>query len=144
MKELDNEISFSGEEFFSIILPPIIFAAGYNMKKKKFFSNFFYIALYAVAGTLINFFITLFITEGFENGGLIVDVAGNNVDLSTQDILYFSATMCASDAIAALTLINSTTYPKLFSIVFGEGLLNDAVAIILFDVIIIKKRDEVI
>ena len=42
--------------------------------------------------------------------------------------------MCASDAIAALTLINSATYPKLFSIVFGEGLLNDAVAIILFDV----------
>lgn len=42
--------------------------------------------------------------------------------------------MCASDAIAALTLINSAAYPKLFSIVFGEGLLNDAVAIILFDV----------
>lgn len=47
-------------------------------------------------------------------------------------ILYFASTMCASDAIAALTLISSDKYPKLFSIVFGEGLLNDAVAIILF------------
>lgn len=104
------------------------------MKKKKFFSNIFYISLYAVAGTLVNFFITLFITEGAKSAGWIVDMNGSIVNLNTRDILYFSATMCASDAIAALTLINSVTYPKLFSIVFGEGLLNDAVAIILFDV----------
>jgi len=64
MYEFDEDVSFSGEEFFQIILPPIIFAAGYNMKKKKFFSNIFYISLYAVVGTLVNFFITLFITEG--------------------------------------------------------------------------------
>ncbi|KAL4484481.1 hypothetical protein ABPG74_019658 [Tetrahymena malaccensis] len=131
-KYFSNKISFSGESFFEIILPPIIFAAGYNLKKKKFFENFFYISLFAVIGTLINFFITLFITKGFEEAGLIVDLTNQNVDLSNKDLLYFSATMCASDAIAALTLINSTVYPKLFSIVFGEGLLNDAVAIILF------------
>lgn len=52
--------------------------------------------------------------------------------MSSSSILYFASTMCASDAIAAITLINSDKYPKLFSIVFGEGLVNDAVAIILF------------
>lgn len=52
--------------------------------------------------------------------------------MTTANILYFSSTMCASDAIAGLTLISSDKYPKLFSVVFGEGLLNDAVAIILF------------
>jgi len=50
--------------------------------------------------------------------------------------------MCASDAIAALTLINSAAYPKLFSIVFGEGLLNDAVAIILFDVSLFLTNNQ--
>jgi sodium/hydrogen exchanger-like protein 6/7/sodium/hydrogen exchanger 8 len=37
--------------------------------------------------------------------------------------------------VAALTLINPAQYPKLFSIIFGEGMVNDAVAIILFKVV---------
>jgi sodium/hydrogen exchanger-like protein 6/7/sodium/hydrogen exchanger 8 len=40
--------------------------------------------------------------------------------------------MCASDAVAALTMIKADQYPKLFSVVFGEGMINDAVAIIIF------------
>ena len=34
-----------------------------------------------------------------------------------------------------MTIIKPHEYPKLFSIVFGEGLMNDAVAIILFKVV---------
>ena len=44
----------------------------------------------------------------------------------------FSATMCASDSVAALTMIKPDQYPKLFSVVFGEGMINDAVSIIIF------------
>ena len=47
-------------------------------------------------------------------------------------MLLFSATICATDSVAALTMIKPQKYPKLFSIVFGEGMVNDAVAIILF------------
>lgn len=50
-------------------------------------------------------------------------------------MIKYSATICASDSVAALTMIKSNTYPKLFSIVFGEGMVNDAVAIILFKVV---------
>lgn len=46
--------------------------------------------------------------------------------------MVFSATICATDAVAGLTMIKSDKYPKLFSILFGEGLVNDAVAIIIF------------
>ena len=52
--------------------------------------------------------------------------------LGTTVILLFSATICATDSVAALTMIKPQKYPKLFSIVFGEGMVNDAVAIILF------------
>lgn len=46
--------------------------------------------------------------------------------------MVYSSTMCASDAVAALTMIKADQYPKLFSVVFGEGMINDAVAIIIF------------
>lgn len=50
-------------------------------------------------------------------------------------MIKYSATICASDSVAALTMIKPNKYPKLFSIVFGEGMINDAVAIILFQVV---------
>jgi len=46
--------------------------------------------------------------------------------------MLYSATICATDSVAALTLIKPDTYPKLFSVIFGEGMVNDSVAIILF------------
>jgi sodium/hydrogen exchanger-like protein 6/7/sodium/hydrogen exchanger 8 len=35
--------------------------------------------------------------------------------------MIFGATLCASDSVAALSMIKADKYPKLFSIVFGEG-----------------------
>jgi sodium/hydrogen exchanger-like protein 6/7/sodium/hydrogen exchanger 8 len=46
--------------------------------------------------------------------------------------MIFSATVSATDSVAALTMIKADKYPKLFSVVFGEGMINDAVAIIIF------------
>jgi len=42
------------------------------------------------------------------------------------------ATLSASDVLAALTLVDEKETPRLHSILFGEGVLNDAVAILLF------------
>lgn len=50
-----SEYAFSEEIFFYALLPPMIFAGGYNLKKKKFFQNFLYIALYGVFGTFVCF-----------------------------------------------------------------------------------------
>lgn len=46
--------------------------------------------------------------------------------------MTFSATICATDSVAALTMIKPEKYPKLFSVVFGEGMVNDAVSIIIY------------
>jgi sodium/hydrogen exchanger-like protein 6/7/sodium/hydrogen exchanger 8 len=43
--------------------------------------------------------------------------------------------MCSSDVIAAVSILKYETQPKIFSIVFGEGIMNDAVSIILFDTV---------
>lgn len=65
---------FSGEFFFIYILPPIIFAGGYNLKKDKFFKNIFYIVLYAVIGTIVNFLITLLIIGLINKAGYYIKI----------------------------------------------------------------------
>jgi NhaP-type Na+/H+ or K+/H+ antiporter len=46
-----------------------------------------------------------------------------------------SSLLCSSDVIAAISIIKYEEQPKLFSLVFGEGIVNDAVAIILFNTV---------
>ena len=57
------------------------------------------------------------------------------VKLTDVQMLMYSATICATDSVASLTLLDSDRFPKLFSVVFGEGMVNDAVSIILFKAI---------
>lgn len=46
-------MTFDPNFFFYFCLPPIIFAAGYNMKRKKFFENFTNILIFGLLGTLL-------------------------------------------------------------------------------------------
>lgn len=48
-------VEFDEKIFFYIILPPILFASGYNMYRKKFFTFIVYITLFGVVGTLITY-----------------------------------------------------------------------------------------
>ncbi|CAK9162252.1 unnamed protein product [Ilex paraguariensis] len=48
---------FSEDLFFIYLLPPIIFNAGFQVKKKQFFRNFMTITLFGAVGTLISFVI---------------------------------------------------------------------------------------
>ena len=41
--------------------------------------------------------------------------------------------MCSSDIIAAVSLVKYAKYPRIFSLLLGEGLWNDAVAVVLSD-----------
>jgi sodium/hydrogen exchanger-like protein 6/7/sodium/hydrogen exchanger 8 len=58
------------------------------------------------------------------------------LDLSTAEIMVMCSLLCSSDVIAAVSMINAKEKPKLFSTVFGEGIMNDAVSIILFNVVV--------
>ena len=57
-----EELEFSDEIFFTIILPPIIFSAGYSLRKSLFFENFGIIRFLVVIGTIVVFiFLSLII-----------------------------------------------------------------------------------
>lgn len=40
---------------FLVLLPPIMFEDGYNFPKRKFVQNIFYVNLYGLIGTILNF-----------------------------------------------------------------------------------------
>jgi len=55
--------------------------------------------------------------------------------LDSIEIMLFCSLMCSSDVIAAVSILKYEVQPKIYSLVFGEGIVNDAVSIILFDTV---------
>ena len=59
----------------------------------------------------------------------------STLSLTNMEILLMCSLLCATDVIAAVSMLNPKNQPKLFSMVFGEGIINDAVCIILFNTV---------
>ena len=53
--------------------------------------------------------------------------------MTSPECLLMCSLLCSSDVIAAVSLLSFEQTPDLYSIVFGEGITNDAVSIILFN-----------
>ncbi|WCJ21418.1 sodium hydrogen exchanger 2 [Euphorbia peplus] len=119
---------FNEELFFIYVLPPIIFNAGFQVKKKRFFQNFITIMSFGIIGTLISFFIISFGAEKLFNK-LGIDY------LDTGDFLALGAIFSATDSVCTLQVLNQEQTPLLYSLVFGEGVVNDATSVVLFNAI---------
>lgn len=123
----------SPEVFFFVLLPPIIFEAGYSLKKKDFFDNIGAITMFAMVGTIISTFVVGGLSFYAAQAGII-----NNIDKKNpMEALLFGALISAVDPVATLSIMGSAELgcdPLLYSLVFGESVLNDAIAISLFNV----------
>ena len=101
-----NELSvltFSSEFFFYVLLPPIIFDAGYHFEKKRFFRNFSTIILFAVVGTILSTFVVGFTVYGFAVAGVI-----ENVDATSPlEALLFGSLISAVDPVATLSIMGN-------------------------------------
>ncbi|XP_078444932.1 sodium/hydrogen exchanger 1-like [Wolffia australiana] len=119
---------FSEDLFFIYLLPPIIFNAGFQVKKKQFFRNFVTITLFGAVGTLISFVVislgAIGILGKMDLGGL--DMGG---------FLAIGAIFSATDSVCTLQVLNQDETPFLYSLVFGEGVVNDATSVVLFNAI---------
>ncbi|XP_054265641.1 sodium/hydrogen exchanger 6-like isoform X3 [Macrosteles quadrilineatus] len=125
--EMDLKATFDPEIFFNIILPPIIFHAGYSLKRKYFFRNLGAILTYALVGTTISSFVVGSLMYGFLK--LIPHLKDSFTFL---DSLYFGALISPTDPLTILAIFNDLRVDvTLYSLVFGESVLNDAVAIVL-------------
>ncbi|KAF6779255.1 hypothetical protein AHF37_01175 [Paragonimus kellicotti] len=119
--------TFNPEIFFNVLLPPIIFSAGYNMKRHHFFKNIVAILTYAFLGTFLSALMVGIICYGFTR-----IISSLSSLLSFSDCLLFGAIISATDPVTVLTIFNDLGVDvNVYALVFGESVLNDALAIAL-------------
>ncbi|EKX42729.1 hypothetical protein GUITHDRAFT_164085, partial [Guillardia theta CCMP2712] len=115
--------------FFLYLVPSILYESGYSLNQKDFFRNFTAIILYAVVGTVISSIVTGMTLFQLASKG---SVTGINAS-SPKESLMFGSLLSATDPVATLAVLGQLNGdPQLYSIIFGESVLNDAVAIVLF------------
>uniref|UniRef100_H2L8P5 Sodium/hydrogen exchanger n=1 Tax=Oryzias latipes TaxID=8090 RepID=H2L8P5_ORYLA len=128
--EMLRKVTFDPEVFFNILLPPIIFHAGYSLKRRHFFRNIGSILAYAFIGTVISCFVIGLIMYGFVSFMKVVGQLGG--DFYFTDCLFFGAIVSATDPVTVLAIFNDLKVDvDLYALLFGESVLNDAVAIVL-------------
>ena len=211
--DLTKTIEFNENIFFTFVLPPIIFSAGYNLRRTSFFKYFMYIISFGVVGTVMCFLVVTPLTYIMNSNNMFTlyyspsnlhlrnytqhmynttikekikkedlnyynetsrsfNINSNNpednnititpfgnltndnltngnitkndenelpreiiIHFSLTEILLFASVISATDTIAALTFIHEDSEPKLFAILFGEGVINDAVCIVLYRIL---------
>ncbi|CDW83475.1 sodium hydrogen exchanger [Stylonychia lemnae] len=139
-EDFNKLVTFDDNLFFYFCLPPIVFASGYNMKRRMFFRNFTNILLFGLFGTLITFSAFSIMTYIVCEFDILWKYNGHTGEyeqftLSIMEILLMCSLLCCTDVVAAISIIKYDEQPKLFSLVFGEGITNDAVCIILFNTV---------
>ncbi|KAM8898279.1 sodium/hydrogen exchanger 6-like [Spinachia spinachia] len=128
--EMLRKVTFDPEVFFNILLPPIIFHAGYSLKRRHFFRNIGSILAYAFVGTVISCFVIGLIMYGFVS--FMKAVGQLRGDFFFTDCLFFGAIVSATDPVTVLAIFNELKVDvDLYALLFGESVLNDAVAIVL-------------
>ncbi|KAJ3019346.1 monovalent cation:H+ antiporter, CPA1 (nhx1) [Thoreauomyces humboldtii] len=105
------------------------------MKRKNFFRNIGSILTFALIGTVIS---TIII-------GVLVYMAVHflsfthihpELELSMLDCIVFGSILSSTDPVTILAIFHQLRVdPKLYAIIFGESILNDSVAIVLFKVL---------
>ncbi|XP_077682875.1 sodium/hydrogen exchanger 9 [Eretmochelys imbricata] len=126
-----QKMTFDPSIFFNVLLPPIIFHAGYSLKKRHFFRNLGSILTYAFLGTAISCIVIGLIMYGFVKAMIHVGQLKGG-DFHFTDCLFFGSLMSATDPVTVLAIFHELHVDTdLYTLLFGESVLNDAVAIVL-------------
>ncbi|ORX55681.1 sodium/hydrogen exchanger [Hesseltinella vesiculosa] len=123
---IQKMMQFNQGYFFNLLLPPIILNSGYELKRRNFFYNFGTILTFAMIGTFIAAVVTGVLTFLYA----LLHLEG--IHISFLDSMIFGSILSATDPVTILAIFSQLNVdPQLFSVISGESLLNDAVAIVL-------------
>lgn len=123
-----GNVTFKYQFFFNLLLPPIILASGYELHQGRFFRHIGTILTFAFAGTFISALVLGIILY------LWALLPFESMRLTFVDAISVGATLSATDPVTILAIFNTYKVdPKLYTTIFGESILNDAIAIVLFE-----------
>lgn len=106
------QIEFDDKQLFYLIVPPIIFSAGYNMKKQRFFKNLSYISIYGVLGTVMNFVLMSQILSYLNDLDQFSFYTKNGqrcndkIKFDSSEMYLFSALISSSDVMVPLLILD--------------------------------------
>ena len=126
------QFAFDGDMFLRIMVPPIVFEAAVKINKQSFRRHAIPITIYAIIGTLVS---TSFTALILHKGSSML----NCTTIPIKESLIFGALISSIDPIAVLSVLNNmglTDSDAIYVLIFGESLLNDGVAIVLFQTLV--------
>lgn len=133
-----DDISFAKEIFINFLLPPMIIDAALSVNKIQFRKMRLTIFMFAVIGTLLSTFLNGFMVH-YASGWWATNWDSDSVQMPMMDSLVFGALISAVDPVSIFTLFKNLqlqhTNP-LMILLCGESLLNNGVAITLFEFLI--------
>lgn len=103
-----------------MLLPPIIFAASFNIPHEPFLKNLPTILFFGIFSTIISYII-------LNQSSKYLTSLLPEIQLS-----QLSAILVSTDTIAAVSIVKASQFPTLNAILLGEGIVNDAIAIVLY------------
>ncbi|KAK0386298.1 hypothetical protein NLU13_6135 [Sarocladium strictum] len=124
---ISNIVRFDYQIFFNLLLPPIILSSGYELHQANFFRNIGTILTFAFAGTFLSAVVIGLILWLFA-------LIPGSLKMTFVDAISVGATLSATDPVTIIAIFNTYKVdPKLYTIIFGESILNDAIAIVIFE-----------
>ncbi|XP_035270497.1 sodium/hydrogen exchanger 9-like isoform X2 [Anguilla anguilla] len=124
-------MAFAPEVFFNLFLPPIIFQGAYSLNQRHFFQNSGSVLTFAFLGTVISSAVVGASMYGFVKLMVLLGQARDG-DFLLTDCLFFGALISATDPVTVLAIFTELRVDSnLYILLFGESVLNDAVAIVL-------------
>ena len=126
------QFAFDGVMFLRIMVPPIVFEAAVKINKQSFRRHAIPITLFAIIGTLAS---TAFTALILHKGSMML----NCTTIPIKESLIFGALISSIDPIAVLSVLNNmgmTDSDTIYVLIFGESLLNDGIAIVLFQTLV--------
>jgi len=120
---MDDTFRFNEEFFFLVMLPPIIFASGFKVRKDYLFYNIGTITVFAFVGTAIATTVIACILYWFSYLAY---------KLTLNECLIYASLISAIDPVATIVSMTAAGVGgRLYALIFGEAVLNDAVAIVI-------------